>query len=74
MKKIFVLLTLFLCTLAVNTVNAASLTAEVSRDKIVQGETFNLVLSYDGPQTNLQPDLTALNTDFNIFGVSMTNK
>lgn len=70
MKKIFVLLTLFLCTLAVNTANAASLTAEVSRDKIVQGETFNLVLSYDGPQTNLQPDLTALNTDFNIFGVS----
>lgn len=70
MKKIFVLLTLFLCTLVGNTAHAASLTAEVSRDKIVQGETFNLVLSYDGPQTNLQPDLSPLNNDFNIFGVS----
>ena len=69
MKKLILLLIVLLvgfCSLA----DAAELKAELNRNQIVQGEAVTLTLSYDGNQTNEQPDLAALDTDFNIFSVS----
>ena len=69
MKKIFVLVMFLTCIIS-SLADAASLSAKVSRDTVIQGETLNLTLTYDGPQTNLQPDFAPLDENFNIFGVS----
>ena len=69
MKKIFVLVMFLTCIIS-SLADAASLSAKVSRDTVIQGETLNLTLTYDGSQTNLQPDFAPLDENFNIFGVS----
>lgn len=50
---------------------AQTLTAEVNRSEIPEGETFMLTLSYDGNE-NDTPDIGVLNDDFTIFSVGNT--
>lgn len=49
---------------------AAELKASLNQNQIVQGEAVTLTLSYDGAQTNEQPNFAPLDKDFNIFSVS----
>lgn len=50
---------------------SAALTARVDNPKIAYGETINFHLSYDGSDGgNLQPDLSVLQKDFNIYSTS----
>ena len=67
MKKLYVFFALLM--LAAAPVSAAGLTASVDKNELPQGETLTLTLTYDGGQTNEQPQLDALNRDFNIFSV-----
>ena len=69
MKKLVLLLIVLLvglCSLA----EAAELKATLNKNQIIQGEAVTLTLSYDGAQTNEQPDFAPLDKDFNIFSVS----
>ena len=67
MKKLYLFFALLM--LAAAPVSAAGLTASVDKSELPQGETLTLTLTYDGGQTNEQPQLDVLNRDFNIFSV-----
>ena len=67
MKKLYLFFALLI--LAAAPVSAAGLTASVDKSELPQGETLTLTLTYDGGQTNEQPQLDVLNRDFNIFSV-----
>ena len=48
-------------------VQAAEVTAEVDRDRVVQGETITLVFQTDDPQQSLETDLGALAPAFDVI-------
>ncbi len=54
---------LLLCTLA----QAATVTAKLDRDRIVQGETVTLVIQTDDAQQSLDTDLSVLAQDFTVL-------
>lgn len=49
---------------------ADELKANVENSQIVAGEPFDLTLSYDGTDNNIQPDLSVLQKDFQIYSTS----
>lgn len=73
MKKIaFITLVSFL---KVSALSAETLTASVDSSEVPMGEVFNLNLSYDGKNgTLLQPDLSVLQNDFNIYSTSSSSQ
>ncbi len=54
---------LLLCTAAA----AADVSAQLDRDRIVQGETVTLVIQTDDPQQNLDGDFSLLDKDFEVL-------
>ena len=49
---------------------ADELTAKIENNQVVVGEPFDLTLSYDGSDNNIQPDLSVLQKDFQIYSTS----
>ncbi|MDR1694688.1 MAG: BatD family protein [Lactobacillaceae bacterium] len=68
MKKFTVVLVLFL-TFCVQA-NAQTFTAKTNRTEVPAGELFVLILSYDGPAVNDEPDLSPLDKNFTTYSVS----
>lgn len=64
MKKI--LLSLFL--LGCYSLGFATITVQLDKSQVQEGETFRLILTLEGAQTNHLPDLTPLQKDFTIVG------
>ena len=46
---------------------ADDFTAEVENNQVVAGEPFVLTLTYSGNEKNIQPDLSVLQNDFQIY-------
>lgn len=58
-------------TLFTSVANADDLTADLSRDKVPLGETFELILTYNGQgANNAQPDFSVLRQNFDIYSNS----
>lgn len=65
MKKIITFaLSLFLF---MNTAKADDFSAKVDSTKVIAGEPFELRLTYNGTDNNIQPDLSGLQKDFQIY-------
>ena len=61
-----------LVLLMISSLTQAAVTAQVDRTEVVIGETFNLVISTD-ENTNDQPDLSVLETNFRVLGNSQSS-
>jgi hypothetical protein len=61
------LLAVLLSLLPVTSARAANITAQLDRDRIVQGETVTLVIQTDDPQQSLEGDFSPLEADFELL-------
>lgn len=59
---------LLILLLAISNLSAAAVSMQLEASKVQEGESFKLILTLDGDQTDRVPDLTPLQKNFNIEG------
>ncbi len=71
--RLMISLLALLLMLAVNT-SEASVRATLDRDAAFAGESLTLTIESDGLQSGLQPDITPLEKDFDVLGISTSTQ